>query len=467
MGGLPVVKSRYSEHQVQEFLSLASDEQYSPKSVQVSFIGYRHDGEWRLYAARVFIRNTTTEVAPLFVETKSICAGTFELSSIGVSVDAFLENCLLGEFKTSHHNLSIFDDTHNPSVNLTPFHPSSPQTRISVLSIRSQLRANLRFDQNIKLELNSLDTPYDTFDELVTLLSLARDNDGDASVEFVCFQSVVFNTSVKAIQESNANIVVHLAHGLDPKLFKLGVRRFPKGNMTSPIDAHRFSIPGIELEWSKADQFQAGVASFPVEDGDVLQCFANYNQLNYGNFWFADSAKTANPRRIALATFDKNLELAKDHLFLDPDEKNKSNEFEAGLLWMFWALGFSPVQIDLHQSKKRDHLPDFLFCDQRSNIIIAEATVGSLQNNNKLQKLKERTQRLQLSFDQNSSSQFEILPLIVTKLPERLVEDDRLVARNMGISVLASEELHSLFDRTSLYPDPNSIFDQLRQSPIN
>ena len=145
--------------EVQSFLSLVSVDQYAPRSTEISYIAFKQDEHWQLYAARAFVRNTTLDTSPIHFETSSIRAGRFSLSEFDGSISALIEKCLDGVFWTPNGEVQVFADSYTPSVRLNSFHPAGGQSRISVLTIAAQLHRNLQFDPDIKLELNTSDTP--------------------------------------------------------------------------------------------------------------------------------------------------------------------------------------------------------------------------------------------------------------------------------------------------------------------
>lgn len=451
--------------EAQAFLSLIHIDQYAPRSTDVAYIAFKQQGLWMLYAARAFIRNIAADVQPFYFETQSLRAGRFDVSDLKSDISGFMESCLDGVLKTPHGDVRLFEENYSPSLRISPFHPAGGQSRISVLTIASQLGRNLRFDPEIQLELNSAATPFGTFEELVGLLTLGRDNDSEVTVEFVSYQSASVFLPGTNVKGGKANIEVALASGLDRNKLSLGVRRSVGGIAAPPQDVLRFSILGPEFEWAEIDGVQRGKVTFDIGTTDVLQCFVNFNGINYHSYWISDPDTTANPRRVALSLFDPNLEITSDHVFRDVDGKARSNEFEAGLSWIFWMLGFSPVHVDTKNIRSPKDAPDLLLCDERSNFLVVEATVGSLLNNNKLGKLWERTTRLREGLQKHSLGHLEVIPLIVTKSEEKFVESELEAAAKLGVSVVTREMLLSLIQRTDFFPDANSNFDRLRAFP--
>jgi hypothetical protein len=451
--------------EAQAFLSLIHIEQYAPRSIEISYIAFKHHDLWMLYAARAFVRNIPSDVQPFEFVTDSIRAGRFSISGVGCSPSELIDGCLGGVFLTPHVEVRIFEESYSPSVRMEPFHPAGGQSRISVLTIASQLSRNLRFDPEIRLELNAADSPFGTFEELVNLLSLGRENDSEVTIEFVSYQAASIYLPGTFAKDGQANIEVALASGLDRNRLSLGVRRSRGGIAAPPQDVVRFSIKGSDFDWAEKDGVQRGNFTFEVGTTDVLQCFVNFNGVNYHSYWLSDPSTTANPRRVALSTFDPSLEITSDHLFKDVDGKIRSKEFEAGLSWMFWMLGFSPVHLGAQNVKAPNDAPDLLLCDARSNFLVVEATVGSLQNNNKIGKLWERTTRIREALQRHSLGHLEVMPVVVTKSEEKFVEAELEAAAKLGVSVVTRETLQALIQRTDFFPDADSNFDRLRAIP--
>ncbi len=450
---------------VEQFLLLVDEKQYGLPQTQVAFIAFKELEFWKLYSARAFARNNSFENEKFLFESDTLLAGNFSILDVGLTLSKFIERCEGGVFPNPFKKIEIFDGGYNPSVELDSFHPAGGSSRISVLSIASPSTRKLRFDQKIKLELNAANTPFDSFDELVNLLSLGRDNHDQAIVEFVSYQSASLNRDRCSVIDGQVVATVNLATGLKPEKLTIGVRHSKPNKTGLGADVHRYSIAGSKLEWNEDNDVQLGQASIPIGGGDVVQLFVNYDSIHYDSYFLGDPSVTANPRTVALQTFDIDLSTIEDYLFKDIESKRFGREFEIGLSWLFWILGFGPSLADMHGVKGLQEAPDLIMVDDRTNFLVAEATVGTLQNNNKLNKLKERSTRLISALQNASSGHLEVLPVIISKLPYALIEPEVSIAKELGIAVIANEELQSLWQQRTQFASSNAVFDRLAASP--
>lgn len=449
-----------------QFLDLMSDAQYGVKSIWVSYIAFYEHSCWNLYSARAWVMNVPSNHSEYSFETQHIRAGTFELSTTKKSPEEFLFLCERGQFETPIDTIRIFDSAYSPSVQFYPFHPKSGQSRLSVLAIAGKLQRELISDVELKLELNAAETPFVNFDELVNFMSLRRDNEKEVSVEFVCQQSVRINTLESKVNDGVATIYVDLAKGLDISNFSLGVRQSKDGISTLPTEVIRFTVQGDAFDWSEEEVSMRGVTKVQVGKTDLLQCFANYRGINYDNYWLSDPKISRNARRLTLGAFDQNLELTGKILLEYEDKQKNSNAFDVGVSWLFWMLGFSTTQLDVQNITRPQEAPDLLFCDDRSNFLVVEATVGAIQNKQKLDKLWERTQLVRETLEKASLGHLEVLPVMVTRQPAKMVEQHLELARKLGISVVTNEMLSKLLQRTSFPPEPHVVMQDLRSLSV-
>lgn len=162
--------------------------------------------------------------------------------------------------------------------------------------------------------------------------------------------------------------------------------------------------------------------------------------MNYDNYWLSDPKTTPNARRLALGTFDQDLELTREFLLEYEDKQKNSKAFDVAVSWLFWMLGFSSAQLDVQNITRSQAAPDLLFCDDRSNFLVVEATVGAIQNNQKLDKLWERAQLVRGALDRASLGHLEVRPVMVTRQPEKMVEQHIEIARKLGVSVVTKRD---------------------------
>lgn len=441
------------------FFDLLSPNQYAVKSITVTYIASQIRGKWYIIAARIFIRNTRLETEPFYLQTENIIAGRFGFEDLQEDITEFISRCCDGKFKSDRQTFLILgrDDRRvEPNVYFDPFHAEGGQNRISVLALTGRPLADLRNSRDVVLELRAADTPFNNFEELVNELSLAGAVSDTPKVEFVTYQSAAIVPDVSRIENDVAHITVRLAKELDPRLFKLGVRQLGGGRTL------RYSLSGLDFEWTDGEDFTEGRVSRPLEPQNVLQCFVNYNNVNYGYYWVIDPNLTPNVRYAALAGFDEKLSELKDWLIPEAPSRNHSRQFEIALGRFFWILGFSPMQLD--SPNNSNDVPDLLLVDSKGRIVMVEATVDIINNKNKLDKLAARHRALRNSLESQGLDHVDSLPVIVTRLGKDAVDFDRDRAAELSIGILASEDIKTLLDAAHIPSDCSIVFDTLSAS---
>lgn len=444
---------------INQFRRLISPNQYSAKSIFASYIATKYEDCTTIYAGRIYIQSTPLEVSAFYLETESIIAGRFEISEIGIPIDRFIDNCCAGVFPTPEGGLDFWGNGgpgSPPNVFLEPIHEAGvhDQRRTSVLRLHGCSRPNPIYQVAVQWELRGAETPFDSLDELADELMLRGGFSADPIVEFVAFQAIAIAPFATSATNGQAKIVVHLAEGLDVNRVRLGIRHLRESS------TDRYSIGGESFTWQERENLLEGSVTLDIGRLDIIQCFANYNDVTYSYYWVSDPSERRNIRASAISTFDKDFGFLKSGLFPD-DGKPRSREFETAIHFLFWSLGFSVVQLDAPNGL--NEAPDFLMTDDAGRLLVVECTTGRIGANDKLDKLAERHRRLERRLEETGDGHVETAAIIVTRLPSAETKHDADKASTLAVGVVAAEDLKALIERVDSNPaNSRQIFDLLK-----
>lgn len=264
-------------------------------------------------------------------------------------------------------------------------------------------------------ELRAAETPFYDYNDLLREYSLEKLDKSKCRVEFIVFQAAAVDIERCKFNQVQATISVRLLKNLERDLFSLGILHRSEG------EDRRYTVRGNEFLWSDEEIFSTGEISIPVKMSDTLLCFANFNKINYGHYWLRDPSSTNNARHSTFSAFDPELSVIREYLFPKTTGKTKSREFEIGVHWLFWMMGFSPIMLDAQHGLSE--VPDNLLCDSLGRFILLESTVDRVSNKEKLEKLAQRHQQLRKQLHAHELDHVESVPTIVTRLDRSEILD--------------------------------------------
>lgn len=344
---------------------------------------------------------------------------------------------------------SSFSPIYHPAITAGPRLPA-----VSVSGIgknRLLQRENFKLFEHFDWALKSADQPFDTLDELLIFMGLPRllQMSDMTTLELVARSPIAIrDTSI--VENNEAIVTCRLAEGLDPSLVKLG---FKVANKPSP---NRSFVSGEKLSWKKEGIFQDGTVQIPVGDMPVLQAFVSYAGHAIHQWWVTDPKKSLNIRKAAYEPYDNNLEVIKR--FLAALGNNKSEDFETGVSLLLYLLGFSVAHMGT--TKLLSEGPDILASTPSGNLLVIECTIGLLNEGNKLAKLTRRTILVKEKLVGAGYGHLIVQPVIATALVRNSVQTELEDAGKAGIAVICKEEIDSLLNESTIYPNPEDLLNR-------
>lgn len=446
--------SPHEKEQIEKFFSTIEPWIKAYSNIGVSYFAVRKEGETILLQARLFL-NTLPSVIPYDrIETASVLAGHFNFTEPGMNLRDFVERLVddgeietpLGKFKFPSEKKGEF------SAYFDPFHQESiaSDNRLSVLKIRGA--RNYPFIEQTKFdwELKAAPKPYDSLEELLSILVLGGSRDDSANIEIVAYHAAEINFS-SVISGIDAKPSVFLAKSLDSSKCQIGYRVFLHGKVVD-----RGSIQGSDLAWTEQDATLQGEGWVSIPQGAVLHCVASYAGYAQHQGWLADPAHSQNARRVSLEAFDDRLEILRDYLFEEQKLRKNARDFEFGVAGLIWMLGFSITQAG--GTARTAEAPDILATTPQGNILVIECTTGLLKAENKLAILVDRTEAVRKRLFQSGNSHLKLLPVIVTSKTKEEIKADLEQAHKLGVHVITQEILQELLPQTIASPDAEAIF---------
>lgn len=426
----------------------------------LSFFAVRHDGQLHLLHGRLFLHTAPPKIQRKPFESVNVAAGYFPLSDLGLDHRALVDKIMASEpISTPIGLLKLpLDSASGHSTHLMPFHPEgiSGGNRITVLMISGAQRHSYLQQPQLDWELKSAKLPFDSLNELLNEYSLGGYKGDFAHIEVVALVAaeVDFNSVVKGAMAKPA---MFLANSLDQADCYLGYRVLLHGEVIE-----RGSISGSDMEWEPAEHYMRGTGSLTIPSGAVLQCFATYRGFVHHQGWVADPALSQNPRRAALEEFDDKLAVLRDFLFEEKKQRKEARDFEIGIAWLLWMLGFSVAHSGA--TSRTSDATDILATTPGGHMALVECTTGHIKAETKLAKLVERAQTMRRRLDASGNRHIRLLPVIVTALGRDEVKADLDQAQQLGVAVVAREDLRDALSRTIMLQNADLIFSEAEDS---
>jgi hypothetical protein len=440
--------------QIEKFFSTIEPWIKAYSHIGLSYFAVRKDGEINLLQARLFLNTAPSTIPTSHIGTASVLAGHFNFTELGMTLRGFVDRLVedgeiatpLGKFKFPSEKGGEF------SAYFDPFHQEgiAGGNRLTVLTIRGASKWQLIEQTKFDWELKAAPKPFDSLDELLSFLALGGSRDNSANIEIVAYHVAEINFS-SVISGEDAKPSVFLAKTLDPNKCQIGYRVFLHGKVVQ-----RESIQGGDFTWTEQDRFLLGEGLVGIPQGAVLHCVASYAGYAQHQGWIADPAHSQNARRVSLESFDERLEILRDYLFEELKPRKNARDFEFGVAWLVWMLGFSINQVG--GTARTSDAPDILATSPKGNILVVECTTGLLKAENKLANLIDRTEAIRKRLAISGNSHLKLLPVIVTAKTKEEIKADLEQAQKLGVLVVTQEVLQELLQQTIAAPDPEAIY---------
>ncbi len=446
--------SPYEKEYVDRFFSTTKPWFKAYTHISLSYFAVRQNNETLLLQAKLFLNTAPSTIPLLKVETSSVLAGHFDFAETDLSLRDFVDYLAEGKAISTPHGILAFPLSEGKTVSIyfDPIHQEgiAKGNRLSLLSISGESKHHFVNQTQFDWELKAATQPFDSLNELLSLLMLGGNQNGSANVVIVADHVAQIDTK-PVINNSKFKPSVFLAKSLDPNKCQIGYRVLLHGKVVN-----RGSIPGDKLTWLEQENFLLGESWIEIPQGAVLHCVASYDGFAQHQSWIADPIHSQNARRVSIEAFDDRLEILRDYLFEEQKTRKSSRDFEFGVAWLLWMLGFSVSQIG--GTERSSDAPDISATTPQGNFMVIECTTGLLKAENKLAKLVDRTEAVKKRLISSGNSHLKLLSIIVTAKTKEEVKADLDQAQKLGIFVVTQETLHDLMQQSIASPDPEAIF---------
>jgi hypothetical protein len=424
----------------------------------LSYLGVINDAGWTLLHGRLFLGVNPLKAKSEQFRSKRIVAGRIPLTnSTNGHVDLIRSLSLNGEIESPSGTLALRRDDLGGQFFAfnTPFHQAglSAQNRLSVLVIRGRSRFGLVDQPTTDWELRAAAEPYKNLSELENAYLLGGYS-GDFTVIEVVANQVVSIATDSSVSGTRARLAILAAPGLDLNKCRIGYRV-----VSNRIVVNRGSVAGDAIKWDTKVNPIRGSFELEVPQAAVIECFASYSDCTQHYFWVSDPQYFQNPFRMALQAADTSLEVLRDYLFEERQERREARHFEHGVAMLTWMLGFTVAQPGA--TPRLSDAADIVAATPKGDMLVVECTTGLLRAENKLPKLIDRARAIRSSLDASGNSHVRVLPVIVTAREAGSVQAEVPSAESAGVSVATKETLHDLLNTTVGLSDPQGLFERL------
>lgn len=428
-----------------------------------SFFAVRRGDSLHLLQGRLFLHIRLPNLPKYGFQSERFVAAAFLLEEVGLTTRVLIEKLIAGELiSTPFGNLVLpGDDTGGVSTHILPFHPDvvGGGARTSVLVISGSKRQGYVQQPSADWELKSAEIPFDSLHELLNEFSLGPYKGDFSNVEVVAIPIAEIDLN-SAVQGEYAKPAIFLANALSPADCHVGYRILLHGQV---ID--RGTVNGSQMEWATGDYYKRGVCSVRIPSGAVLQCFAVYRGHAHHQGWVADPELSQNPNRAALEEFDEKLIVLRDYLFEEQKQRKDARDFEVGIAWLLWMLGFSVAHAGA--TSRTSDATDILATTPEGHMALVECTTGHIKADTKLAKLVERAQTVRRRLDASGNRHIRLLPVIVTTLSREEAKADLDKAEQLGVVVVTSEDVSAALGRSVLRQNADLIFSDAEKSLLS
>lgn len=427
----------------------------------LSFFAVRHSGQLLVLHGRLFLHTAPPTIPRKHFESANTVAGYFPLAELGLTHRAMVGKIMASEpIQTPLGELHLPLDS-NLSAHYMPFHPDGigGGNRISVLLISGAQRHSYTQQPQLDWELKSASAPFDSLGELLGEYSLGGYKGDFAHIEVVARAAVEVDIN-SVVHGDSAKPALFLSNSLNQADCHLGYRVLLHGQVME-----RGTISGADMEWTRSEHSMHGAGSLTIPSGAVLQCFATYRGFVHHQRWIADPALSQNPRRAALEEFDVKLVVLRDFLFEEQKQRKDARDFEIGVAWLMWMLGFSVAHAGA--TPRTSEATDILATTPGGHMALVECTTGHIKADTKLAKLVERAQTVRRRLDASGNHHIRLLPVIVTALGRDEVKADLDQAQQLGVVVATREDLSDALSRSIMLQNADLIFSEAEESLLN
>jgi hypothetical protein len=295
--------------------------------------------------------------------------------------------------------------------------------------------------------LRALNPPFADLTDLHTYYGLPVPGD-PAFMEFLAKPPLEMDGG-SIIENGQAYIRVIAAKGIDRKEVVVGYRGF--GGSSGEI---RGRVTQEMFKWAEIGKLVKGEALVDAGDTPTLQCFLSYAGSGLQQWWIADSKRLLNPRHAIQSAFDQDQTVLKRLLF--ESRRSDARSFEDGVAMLLGMLGFSVTQHG--RTQKLSNAPDIIAITPGGHVAVVECTLGLPDQNDKTDKVLQRTETLRRALSNAGWPGVQLLPIVVTLLTKAEIEGQRKAAESKGVVIISREDIESALIQVRIPVDADRLF---------
>lgn len=438
---------------VERFFSAISFKNDAYQNNVLRFIALKSDTRFEIRQARLFMYNVVPVHPFTSFRSDNIIAGTYRCDELGVGArdlyDLFVAGCI--NIKGDLFSFPI-NEINGYLASYDPFHPAGlhERSRFDVLRVLGkryeQIASYIAYDW----ELKAADTPYDSIHELVNDHSLAPITES-AIFEIIAHPAVVIDNS-SIVSNGVVKPVLSLAKGLSTGNARLGYRMFVGGGVVA-----RRVITGDQFDWNESDNAFVGRIEFDSPPTAIFDCIASYDGVAQHHLWIQDPSTTQNARKIAFGVIDSGFQIIGEYLGRKSTDKKPARDFEYGIAWLLWILGFSVAHLGAN-SRSQEAI-DIIATTPIGHFVVVECTIGLLKSESKLANLIGRAESIRNGLEASGEKFLRVLPVIVTSKSRMEIRAELLDAERLNVLVITREHIDHWYNVRTLFPtNPDQLY---------
>ena len=456
--------SKSNQRQIDSFFAAIEPVSSAYAHKVFSYLAVRSADSFVLCDGRIFLNiYPPKEKQRAKFSSENVRAGRFNIDDMGMGLKEFLQSLSDGSIETEDGPLLFApNDAGGHDAFFEPYNQEGlrNQSRYNLLTISGAYRDPYLKQPNLDWELKAAAEPFDTIQELQFEFNLGQPPTDRTRIEVVGFNTAVVSAEHSSVSDSKAHPVILVALGIPETEVTLGYRVVTQENV---ID--RASVNGSEMSWTEHEGMRMGELEFEIPSGAVVHTIVSCGGIAQHHYWLADPENFPNPRRSTLGVFDKDFETLLDFLSRSGGRGHDARDFEAGVSWLLWMLGFSTAHMG--GTKRMQDAADIIAITSSNRIAVVECTTGLLRTENKLPLLIARAEAVQSKLAKSGSGHLSVLPVMITSKSKAEIKADLEHAENLGVLVLTKENLENMWERTLIQHDADVLFDQALDEVIS
>lgn len=447
---------RQGQSNIAAFLSAIAPWEDGYTNNSFTFLAIKQKDKFVLVQGAIWLAPTEVRAPLEQFSTDNVRAGHYRLSSLGRTyreiIDAVASSGLIRTPDGDLHFPPMHGSHH--SASFTPLHPTAlqSQSRVNVLRLGGQQQFITIEPSVLDWELRAARTPYDNLQELMNEYMLSGILSDVITLEIIGTAMMAIDGGTSSVTGEVATISINLAKSLDKDKVAVSYRLFSQGKVIA-----RSSIEGNRFDWVEREEFNRGTHTLIVPLAAVLHCYSLYSGVAHTHWFVSDPSASQNSRRSIYESFDPGAGILNEFLTRKNTRGRDARDFEAGIAWLFWMLGFGVAY--LGSTGRTQDFADIIVTTPSGHIAVIECTTGLLRADNKLPNLFQRATTVRRQLEQSNNGHLRLLPVIVTSLAREEVKADLEQAERLGALVLTRDEIDQLVLGTLTPGDADLIFE--------